>query len=95
MKTSEAHTAASDSAVTTEPLFSLGKHTHLHTQRGGRKQLKDVIGQMRIMGLQFGLGLSEYLAAVRQRRAIKAACLSPPAHCAVKLVLSVSLPTTH
>lgn len=44
------------------------------------------------MGLQFGLGLNEDWAAVRQRRAINAAHFLPPAHCARKLVLSVSLP---
>lgn len=46
------------------------------------------------MGLQFGLGQSEYLAAVRQRHAINAAHFLPPAHCAGKLVLSVSLPAS-
>lgn len=47
---------------------------------------------MRIMGLQFGLGQGECLAAVRQRHVIKLASLSPPARSAVRLVLSVSLP---
>lgn len=88
--------------MTTKPLFSPGKHTHTHTlctlthldthRAVRRKQLKDVIGQMRIMGLQFGLGQGECLAAARQRHAIKTAPLSPPACSAVKLVLSVSLP---
>lgn len=49
---------------------------------------------MRIMGLQFGWGQSEHLAAVKQRHAIKVAHLLPPAHCAVRLVLSVSLPAS-
>ena len=42
------------------------------------------------MGLQFGLGQGECLAAVRQRRAIKTAPLSPQAGSAIKLVLSVT-----
>ena len=63
-----------------------------HTQRSGRKQLKDVIGQMRIMGLQFGLGQGKCLAAVRQRRAINTDPFSPPARSAGKLVLSINLP---
>lgn len=68
-------------------------HTHTHA-RGAvrRKQLKDVMGQMRIMGLQFGLDQGECLAAWRQRRVIKTACSSPPACWAAILVLSVSLP---
>lgn len=44
------------------------------------------------MGLQFGLGQGECLAAVRQRRAIKLAPLSPLACSAVRLVLSDNLP---
>lgn len=65
------HAAASDDAVTMKPLFSLGKNTHICTRRAvKRKQLRDVIGQMRIIGLQFGLGQGECLAAARQRRAI-------------------------
>lgn len=54
-----------------------------HTERKGRKQLKDVIGQMRITGLWFGLGHSEYLAAVRQRHAIRSASFLPPT-CSVR-----------
>lgn len=46
------------------------------------------------MGLQFGLGQGEYLAAVRQRLAIKTAPFLPAAHSVEELVLSVRLPAT-
>lgn len=72
-------------------VFSGQTHTHLHTHRAVRgKQLKDVIGEMRIMGLQFGFGQGECLAAVRQRYAIKTSPFSPPTCSTGELVLSVS-----
>lgn len=73
-------------------VFCRQTHTHRAVRR---KQLRDVIRQMRIMGLQFGLGQRECLAAVRQRLAIKAAPFSPPACSAVELVLPVSLPANN
>lgn len=75
-KTSEVHTAATD-IVTTQPLFSVGQHTHTHTHGWGRIERRHVIGQMRIMGLLCDLGHSEHLWDKALLSELLVSCLYP------------------